>query len=190
MKTILTVLLSTLVLLEADQRTEAQFTYITNNGTITITGYTGSDGTVTIPDTLGGLPVTGIESNAFPVNTSVTNVLVGSGVTNIDGGAFIGCIRLTSIVVDAANPTYASVTGVLFNQKKGQSIEWFVFDLIWRRPSAVYGFMPRKLRVQYSGAMYHVMSRRDRGEDIFLDEANLHKWMQATASENPTQSHS
>ena len=74
--------------------------------------------------------------------------------------------------------------------KKGQSIEWFVFDLIWRRPSAVYGFMPRKLRVQYSGAMYHVMSRGDRGEDIFLDEANLHKWMQARASENPTQSHS
>ncbi len=29
--------------------------------------------------------------------------------------------------------------------------------------------MPRKLRVEYPGAMYHVMSRGDRREDIFLD---------------------
>jgi hypothetical protein len=28
--------------------------------------------------------------------------------------------------------------------------------------------MPRKLRVEYAGAMYHVMSRGDQGEDALL----------------------
>ncbi len=30
--------------------------------------------------------------------------------------------------------------------------------------------MPRKLRVQYAGAIYHVMNRGDRRENIFEDE--------------------
>ncbi len=29
--------------------------------------------------------------------------------------------------------------------------------------------MPRKMRVQYPGAMYHVMSRGDQRDDIFLN---------------------
>ena len=33
--------------------------------------------------------------------------------------------------------------------------------------------MPRKLRVEYPGAMYHVMSRGDRREDIFLDDEQV-----------------
>ena len=36
------------------------YTYTTNNGTITITGYTGPGGAVTIPGTINGLPVTSI----------------------------------------------------------------------------------------------------------------------------------
>src|SRR5256885_7096336 len=32
--------------------------------------------------------------------------------------------------------------------------------------------MPRNLRVEYPGAMYHVMSRGDRREDIFLDDVD------------------
>jgi putative transposase len=34
------------------------------------------------------------------------------------------------------------------------------------------GVMPRPLRVQYAGARYHVMSRGDRREAIFHDEAD------------------
>jgi hypothetical protein len=30
--------------------------------------------------------------------------------------------------------------------------------------------MPRKLRIQYPGAIYHVMNRGDQREDIFHDE--------------------
>src|SRR5437870_1206625 len=32
--------------------------------------------------------------------------------------------------------------------------------------------MPRKLRVQFPGALYHIMNRGDRREDIFLDDSD------------------
>ena len=32
--------------------------------------------------------------------------------------------------------------------------------------------MPRKVRVEYPGAIYHVMSRGDRREDIFFDSTD------------------
>ena len=43
----------------------AQFLFVTNNGSITITGYTGPGGNVVIPSEANGLPVTGIGDYAF-----------------------------------------------------------------------------------------------------------------------------
>ena len=41
--------------------------------------------------------------------------------------------------------------------------------------------MPRKLRVEYPGAMYHVMSRGDRQEDIFLDDVDRQDFIKTLA---------
>ena len=41
--------------------------------------------------------------------------------------------------------------------------------------------MPRQMRVQYSGAMYHVMSRGDQREDIFLDDVYRHRFIKTLA---------
>ena len=41
--------------------------------------------------------------------------------------------------------------------------------------------MPRKLRVEYPGAMYHVMSRGDRREDIFLDDVDRQDFIKTLA---------
>ena len=41
--------------------------------------------------------------------------------------------------------------------------------------------MPRKLRVEYAGAMYHVMSRGDRREDIFLDDVDRQDFIKTLA---------
>ena len=41
------------------------YTYETNNGTITITKYTGPGGEVSIPGKINGLPVTSIGDGAF-----------------------------------------------------------------------------------------------------------------------------
>jgi REP element-mobilizing transposase RayT len=41
--------------------------------------------------------------------------------------------------------------------------------------------MPRKRRLEYPGAMYHVMSRGDRREDIFLDDVDRHDFIKTLA---------
>ncbi|MDA1277940.1 MAG: transposase [Verrucomicrobia bacterium] len=41
--------------------------------------------------------------------------------------------------------------------------------------------MPRRLRVEYAGAIYHVMSRGDRREDIFLDDVDRQDFLKTLA---------
>ena len=78
---------------------QAQFLYATNNGTITITGYTGSGGAVIIPSTITGLPVTGIEDSAFQYDIGITSVLIPDSVTNIGSLAFYQCTNLIGVSV-------------------------------------------------------------------------------------------
>ena len=94
----------------------AQYIYTTNNGAITITGYTG-DGALLITNTITDLPVTGIGGSAFR-GSSVTNVTIPSSVTNIGLFAFLRCATLTAIVVETNNPAYSSAEGVLFDKNQ------------------------------------------------------------------------
>ena len=41
--------------------------------------------------------------------------------------------------------------------------------------------MPRKLRIEYAGAMYHVMSRGDRREKIYLDDVDRQDFIKTLA---------
>jgi hypothetical protein len=95
---------------------QAQFSYTINNGTATITGYTGSDGTGVIPDTTNGYPVTAIADYAFYGNSTLTNLTIPSSITNIGMLEFQVCYNLTNVTVDVANPNYASAGGVLFDK--------------------------------------------------------------------------
>ena len=94
------------------------FTYITNNGAITITQYTGPGGAVTIPDSINGLPVTSIGNFAFYTQSALTSISIPDNVTSIGYEAFLGCFGLSAIAVDAANPTYGSLDGVLFDKSQ------------------------------------------------------------------------
>ena len=78
---------------------KAQFTYATNNGRITITGYTGAGGAVTIPDNVGGLPVTSIGSTAFSNRITVTMVTFPNSLTNVGANAFYSCTSMTNVTV-------------------------------------------------------------------------------------------
>ena len=96
---------------------QAGFFYATNaNGTITITGYTGTATEVVVPSSVGGRSVTVLGASSFAENGYLTKVTIPSTVTNIVRSAFYGCDKLTNITVDALNPTYSSLDGVLFNQ--------------------------------------------------------------------------
>ena len=37
--------------------------------------------------------------------------------------------------------------------------------------------VPRKLRIEYPGAIYHVMNRGDQREDIFIDDEDRRKFL-------------
>src|SRR3954470_19132156 len=41
--------------------------------------------------------------------------------------------------------------------------------------------MPRKIRVEYPGAIYHIMSRGDRREDIFYDDVDRQDFLKTLA---------
>ena len=56
-------------------------------------------GTVTIPSTLGGKPVTSIGSSAFSGCSGMTSVTIPFGVTSIGSHAFYSCLGLTSVTI-------------------------------------------------------------------------------------------
>jgi hypothetical protein len=80
---------------------EAQFSYITNSDgvSLTITGYAGSGGTVTIPACINGLAVVNIGVEAFNSCFSLTNVTIPSSVTSIGVEAFNSCFSLTNVTI-------------------------------------------------------------------------------------------
>jgi hypothetical protein len=125
---------------------QAQFTVTTNNGTITINGYTGAGGNVTIPGTINGYPVVSIQVQAFQEDNftgiaipdsvtnigqsafydcaSLTNVTIGTNMSTIGPYAFSYCTSLIKINVAAKNPFYSSVNGVLFNKDQTTLVEY------------------------------------------------------------------
>ena len=67
--------------------------------------------------------VTNIGNYAFK-NSGLISVTIGSNVTSIGDMAFNFCSHLTAITVDAANPAYSSVAGVLLNKSQTTLIQF------------------------------------------------------------------
>ena len=94
--------------------------FVAENGQVTITGYTGTAKTLTVPSSINGNPVTSVAPDAFAGSTLTTLTLpdsivtigerafsgsaltilrVPAGVTAIPEAAFSGCASLTSITL-------------------------------------------------------------------------------------------
>ncbi len=78
---------------------QALFIFTTNNGAITITGYTGSGGAVFIPVTINSYPVTSIGEGAFVDGVSLTSVIIPNSVINIGVATFNDCTSLTNVII-------------------------------------------------------------------------------------------
>jgi FkbM family methyltransferase len=89
------------------------YTWTTNNGTITITRYTGAGGDVTIPDKITGLPVTSIGDKAFLDCFRLRNVTLGTNITSIGDYAFFFCSSLASVSI--TNRVAAIGEGAFYN---------------------------------------------------------------------------
>jgi uncharacterized repeat protein (TIGR02543 family) len=125
----------------------SDFEYGITNGGIVITRYIGPGGDVYIPSIIAESPVIGIGYYAFYNCTNVLGVTIPGGVTSIGDSAFTGCssmtnlsisgsvtnigkrpfsmcTNLTAITVDAQNPAYSSLNGVLFNKNQTALLQY------------------------------------------------------------------
>ena len=117
----------------------AQLTYTTNNGAITITGYSGDISYLTIPDTIDGLPVKTIGYAAFQLRPDLKSVTIPSNVDIIGDRAFAYCKNLSAISVDQANQSFSSAGGILFNKNQTTLLQYPSLSLgaIYTIPSSV-----------------------------------------------------
>jgi hypothetical protein len=79
--------------------TTMDFIYTTKAGTIIITGYIGSGGAVVIPETINGLPVKAVGSDAFAGQFGITSIVIPDSVTSIGFQAFSDIYGLNSVVI-------------------------------------------------------------------------------------------
>src|SRR6266487_4604083 len=127
----------TLACLLAAAPATAQVNYVVSGSTAYVAYSPNASGDVVIASTYNGYPVTSIGGYAFAGRsltsvtipnsvtvigdgafthcTSLTSVTIANSVTSI-GYAFSGCTSLTNLSVEAANPAYSSLDGVLFNK--------------------------------------------------------------------------
>ena len=120
----LRLILSLTALLLALPAAQAQFTFTTNNGAITITQYTGRGTNVTVPDWTNGYPVTSLAAQAFASCAALTNITIGTNVTSIKMPVAYACPLLAAFTVNTNNPAYSSVAGVLFDKQQTTLIEF------------------------------------------------------------------
>ncbi|HEY5909283.1 MAG TPA: glycosyl hydrolase family 28-related protein [Verrucomicrobiae bacterium] len=121
---------------------EAQdYTYTTNNDAITIVKYTGSGGTVDIPVSINGYPVSSIGSNTFASCTNLTSVTIGDNVSYIEGDAFDGCGSLAGVFFTGNAPTGAGIDRV-FSQATNATVYYLPGASGW---GPVFGGRPTAL---------------------------------------------
>lgn len=90
-----------------------EYTYIINDGKVTITGYNGREEDIHIPSSIEGLPVVCIGESAFE-STHATSIFIPRSVRNIDWFAFSNCISLREITIPSS---VASIDYGAFNNR-------------------------------------------------------------------------
>ncbi|WP_418405718.1 leucine-rich repeat protein [Blautia sp.] len=99
----------------ADSNTFGDFQYTTSGLTATITKYTGTAASVTVPSKIDNYTVTKIASSAFANNLPLTSVVISDTITEIGSNAFEGCAALESIKLPSKLKTlgYDFISGTL-----------------------------------------------------------------------------
>ena len=80
----------------------SDFQYTTKDGKITITAYLGTEKVVSVPDEIGGCPVTQIFDTAFESNLTVEKIILPQSLECIGWFAFRGCIALCEVEAPAS----------------------------------------------------------------------------------------
>src|SRR5437764_764415 len=94
----------------------AQVNYFNYGGIAVVGSSPNASGDIVIASTFSGYPVGIILNSAFSGCTNLRSVTIPSSVNNIQSPVFSGCTSLTNLSVDAANSTFSSLDGVVFNK--------------------------------------------------------------------------
>ena len=102
---------------EENEFTEGIFTYtVDSDGNAVITGCSTTEKEVSVPDTLGGKPVTELSTTAF-FESGAVKITIPAGITYIStDNPFASCLALLEIDVAEDNSEYCSVDGVLYTK--------------------------------------------------------------------------
>jgi uncharacterized delta-60 repeat protein len=141
---------------------QAQFNYTTNNGAITITGYTGSGGAVVIPGAINSLPVTAIGPTAF-AGVSLSMLTIPDSVTNIGSQAFSSCAALTAVYLQGNAP---SADATVFSGDNNATVYHLPETTGWGdwfggRPTALYGWAVDAFNPDADGAVFAMAVQTD-----------------------------
>jgi len=79
------------------------FDYIALGDSLTITGYKGKGGSVTIPGTIDGITVRHIRYDAFANHANITGVTIPNSVKDIGDKAFYNCTGLASLTIQSSS---------------------------------------------------------------------------------------
>jgi hypothetical protein len=97
---------------ETETLTYGKFNYeVLSNGTVSISRYTGTDTSITIPSEIDGKAVTEIGSNAFSSWNRLESITIPDTVTTIGDCAFLYCESLKSITIP---DSVTSIGGMAF----------------------------------------------------------------------------
>lgn len=105
-----------------DTKTDASaFQYeILSNGEAKITGYTGLQSSISIPESIDGYTITSI--GKLEKNFAVTTVFIPATVEDIEGNPFVDFSGLKAIAVDNKNTFYVADEGVLYTFDKKELV--------------------------------------------------------------------
>jgi hypothetical protein len=136
------------------------FTYTNTNGTITITGYTGPGGNVTIPGTIDGLPVTSLGDWAFTAVSNLSSVAIPDTVTNVGDYTFLGCTNLVSVSFGNSVKTIGSFAfsgcGSLANVAIPDSVTEIKDGAAGRVPEGAFSYCPGLTNVTLGNSITNI----------------------------------
>ena len=112
-----------------------EFRYRVENGGAVITGYSGGQDLLSIPQTLDGYPVIAIGERAFE-GASFTAVILPEGITSIGWFAFFECERLINVTL----PTSVSSIGYAVFDGCGELTLYCKADSYAARYAQSYGY--------------------------------------------------
>ena len=96
--------------------TSGDYTYEVDEETLKgyITGYTGKDKEITIPEELDGTVIAGISADTFYNCDTLEKITIPASITEIGESAFYDCDNLKEFAVADDSETYYAKDGVLF----------------------------------------------------------------------------